>query len=534
MKKIKSLFIIAVGAIIVSSCNKKITADELNPNAPTNVTPNLLVGTILSDVSGTGSQGSLGGINSWSSVHQWNQYFCSNYGYYATNIYSWTSGPFDGYLVLKNVVQMEKEATDRGVAAVNPFEALGKFTRAWYYYNMTSMFGDIPVTNALAGASNPTPAYTPQKQVFQYILNTLDSANTDFASLIASNDNSLSSTQDIFYSGNLTAWQKLVNSFKLRVLISLSAQAGDADLQVAQQFANIYNNPSKYPVFASTADDFKLTFVNPPYTTYGFTPSNYGSIAQRYNSSYTYVNALTTLQDPRVYLNCEPAARLVDSFKTTPTDFRVFKGASTGETLENMYSEAGSGQLSLINFYRYFTSYTGYPDVLVGYNELQFNIAEAMNRGWVTGDAETAYKNGVLTSLAYYGITPAQTSYRALFHSGTTPTDTTGYVYTFNFSTYYAQPSVKYAAGTAGLNQILMQKYISMFNNSGWEPYFTYRRTGVPAFQGGSGVGNNGTIPLRWSYPYGEQTYNAKNWQAAITNQGFSADDLNQKMWLIK
>jgi hypothetical protein len=41
-------------------------------------------------------------------------------------------------------------------------------------------------------------------------------------------------------------------------------------------------------------------------------------------------------------------------------------------------------------------------------------------------------------------------------------------------------------------------------------------------------------IPLRWAYPVTEQTQNTANWQKAISNQGFTADDLNQTMWLLK
>jgi len=117
---------------------------------------------------------------------------------------------------------MENEALHSGNTAVNPFEAMGRFIRAYYYYNMTSMMGDIPQGTDLQAFDNPTPAYTPQKQVFKYILNTLDTANTDLTTLIAAKDKSLSTTQDIYFGGDLTKWQKLVNSFKLRVLISLS------------------------------------------------------------------------------------------------------------------------------------------------------------------------------------------------------------------------------------------------------------------------------------------------------------------------
>jgi hypothetical protein len=84
------------------------------------------------------------------------------------------------------------------------------------------------------------------------------------------------------------------------------------------------------------------------------------------------------------------------------------------------------------------------------------------------------------------------------------------------------------------INQIVLQKYIAMFQNSGYEAYYNWRRTGVPTFLTGSGVGNNNTIPLRYQYPLSEQQQNSTNYQAALTAQGFSTDDLNQTMWLLK
>ena len=70
--------------------------------------------------------------------------------------------------------------------------------------------------------------------------------------------------------------------------------------------------------------------------------------------------------------------------------------------------------------------------------------------------------------------------------------------------------------GTTGLNRILVQKHLSFFQNSGWEAYCNYRRTGVPAFRGGIGVGNKGTIPKRWTYPARELNRNGINLKAAL------------------
>ncbi|MCW3107680.1 MAG: hypothetical protein JWQ09_2186, partial [Segetibacter sp.] len=230
MNLFKNILIAAIAAMSVSSCNKTIDELQVNSNKASSVTPDLILGTVLLNVSGTGSAGSLGGINAWDDVHKFNQYYLGAYGYYGDNQYNWQNGSFDSYLVLKNVVQMEKEAANKGLPEINPYEAIGKFTRAWYYYNMTSMMGDIPLTDALQ-SDNPAPSYTTQKEVFKYVLNILDTANTHFASLISAGDNTIaSSTQDIFFAGNLSKWQKTVNSFKLRVLIALSNKSGDADL----------------------------------------------------------------------------------------------------------------------------------------------------------------------------------------------------------------------------------------------------------------------------------------------------------------
>ena len=540
MKQSKYLFYILI-ALAAASCTKKIDGKEINPNVPSSVPPQLILGTLLNDMAGNGPQGALGGTLSWGEVAQWDQYHCQNYDYYGTNIYSWaaTNASFDPYLVMQNEKQMELEAKTRGTSAVNPYEAVGRFVKAYYYYHLTSMYGDIPLETALEGPEVTTPTYSTQEKVFAYILSQLDSANSELATLIAANDNSLSAAQDIYYGGVLTSWQKAVNSFKLRVLVSLSNQASDATLNVAAQFAAILNSPSTYPVFASEGDDLAFVF-NPggtsTYSTYPFNPSNFGSIAGRFNMAATYVSALTTINDPRVFITCDPAWALVTNVDS-PAQYQFFVGASTGLDLGQMYGNASAGDYSFIGRYRYYSNFTGDPDVLVGYKEMCFNIAEGIERGWASGSAETWYQNGIKASMAFYGIDISQKPQTAHFlpPGANSVTQIAPYSYNFDWTAYYAQPTVKLSATPAtAINQIVLQKYIVCFENSAYEGYFNWRRTGTPAFQAGTGVGNGGVIPLRWAYPVGEQTQNGKNWQAALSSQGFSADDLNQTMWLIK
>ena len=107
--------------------------------------------------------------------------------------------------------------------------------------------------------------------------------------------------------------------------------------------------------------------------------------------------------------------------------------------------------------------------------------------------------------------------------------------YVASVTDYLAQPSVTYLGDNAdGLAQILNQKYIAFWQNSNWESFFNARRTGIPAFKTGDGTGNSGIIPMRWQYPFAEQTANTSNYDAAVQSQFGGSDDINGVLWLNK
>jgi hypothetical protein len=167
-----------------------------------------------------------------------------------------------------------------------------------------------------------------------------------------------------------------------------------------------------------------------------------------------------------------------------------------------------------------------------------FNIAEAINRGWATGDAELWYKTGINASLGFYNIKEGTNTFYYLKAGGkvTENGDYIPYSVDFNFDNFYSQPSIKYAGNSvAGLEQIIKQKYVAFFQNSGFEAYYNYRRTRFPSFaQGGAGTGNSGKIPLRFQYPGTERSTNGENLAAALSRQFSGSDDINAAMWLIK
>jgi hypothetical protein len=230
----------------------------------------------------------------------------------------------------------------------------------------------------------------------------------------------------------------------------LSNKEADADLAIKTKFAETVSNPTKYPVFASDADN--LTFVyNNQFNKYSTNPDNFGFDATRYNMSATYLGNLASLKDPRTFFVAEPASALVASGKL-PNSYDAFAGAGAGEDLATMSKNAGDGKYSFINRKRYYQTYTAESTTQVGYQELCFNMAEAAHRGWITGQsAETWYQNGIKASQAFYGVKEGANTVTFQKPSGTLAESVT-YAVDYKYADYYAQATVKYAgSGTTGL-----------------------------------------------------------------------------------
>jgi len=495
MKKLLYIFILLV--VTFAGCTK-FEELEKNPNLPSEVPPSLILPTVINGMV----------YYPWSAEQRWNQFWCSNYAYYDDQQYDWTSTSFN-YSKLNDVKQMVAEAKRIGLPENNAYSALAKFFNAYYYVDMSMRLGDIPLSEAMQGIDNTKPKYDTQKAVFQQALVWLEESNSDLQKLIDANDNTL--TSDFMLNNDLSKWQKVVNSYKLRVLITLSKKESDTDLNIKQQFSNVIGNPGKYPLMTSLDENLQFIFNNST-DKYPLNPDNYGFTATRNNMSATYLNTLVDLKDPRTFIVAEPApAKIAGGL--TPQDYEAYVGASSGESLDDMSTKMLNGEYSAINKDKYYGTYTGEPSIQIGYIEQCFNIAEAINRGWISGDAEDFYIKGIQASWTFHGADVAA-----------------------NWTEYYNQAAVNYKGNNAdGLNQILIQKYLGFFQNSGWEAYYNNRRTGIPEFLTGPGTANSERIAKRWQYPNSERTTNLDNYNAALQSQyGSQNDDINSEMWVIK
>ncbi|MBS7567085.1 SusD/RagB family nutrient-binding outer membrane lipoprotein [Mucilaginibacter sp. Bleaf8] len=484
MKKL--LLILLAGMAITQTSCKKFSEFQTDPNKSTSSTPDLLLNTI--------EQSAFQSTNL-------NVALASRQMVYTDAVslqqyYGWTRGSYDNYNNLRQVLKMEQAASSMGKPEYLP---LAKFFRAWYFLQLTQMFGDIPYNQALKGdESISVPAYDKQEDIYLSILNDLKAANDQITGSTPAIQN------DIVYNGNMQQWKRAINSLSLRVLLSLSLKENDARYEIKKRFADIVNNPNQYPVFTSNTDNAQLKFYDLQSNRYPYFNNN--DIQTANYMEETFVDLLKSLKDARLFSFADKAPK----FASLPaTDFNAYGGARGSAPVNENNARTVAGEVSKINP-RFYNNPVNEPSIALGYPELQFILAEGAARGWINGNAGDYYKKGIQASMLFYSIDQS------------------------SIDTYLAQNAVQLSAGDA-IQKIITQKYIASFMNSGWQPFFEQRRTGFPAFDvSGAGVLNNKRIPKRWMYPESELRLNKQNVTSAIARQYPEGDNINGTMWLLK
>ncbi|WP_439584538.1 SusD/RagB family nutrient-binding outer membrane lipoprotein [Dyadobacter bucti] len=346
--------------------------------------------------------------------------------------------------------------------------------------NLVNTFGNIPYSEAL-DPEKPLPKYDDAKTVYDALLTRLDAALPKLESGGTPFGNG-----DLLYQGDIPKWVKFGNSIKLKLaMIIADSDAAKAKTMVAEAAPK---------VFTSNADKAAFPYVS--------TPPNYNPIAQNMNPLYssrqdfvaseTILNPMNELMDPR-----RPA------FFTTVDD--KFVGGKYG--FLNTYSAFSHVGDNIID--------PTLEGMILDYSEVEFLLAEAVERGFITGSAAEHYNKGVTASILYWldniGV-PAATATTAA-------------------AAYLAQPKVAYAtAGATWKEKIGFQKWLALYNR-GWESWVEWRRLDFPKLLPPTG-GNAPAglaIPVRMIYPINEQTLNGANRSSAADAIG--GDLATTKLW---
>lgn len=423
---------------------------------------------------------------------------------------------FGGIRVLRNIDPMLKYAMDNEDTYPS-YLGLAHFLRAWQFFQLTMQLGDIPYSQALKGESEgiEKPAYDSQKEVFLGILKELDQADSAFA---AGSD----FDGDFIYGGDVDQWRRLANSFQLHVLMNLYKKTGDNDLNVIQRFKKV----SSRPLMRDFDDNFAVTYINTSGYCYPWSSTD---LQKNQFTIYPMVSAtliglLKAHNDRRLFYYAEPATSALQG-GLTADDYDAYIGVEPSDPYPSTTTAHSNGEFCDVNK-RYVELYNAEPVSLFSYWELQFILAEATVRGWISGTpAQTYYANGIESSMNFIA------NYTPDMYNHGMPLDA-GYI--------SAYPATVALSGSESnqIQQIITQKYMAGFlqgsNNNAW---FEFRRTGYPQFVLNPNTNLNTPsteFPVRWRYPQDELSYNGEHYKAAIQSQFGGIDDVNQVMWLLK
>lgn len=511
MKNIKYL-IVAVFALSIASSCKKFTELNTDPNVPTKVSPDLLATQVLKDAYRFWNPNAtdFGTGNLWAKHTAILETNPNPYQYYYSY---WPFGGFGSYKKLTDLKRMVEFAA--GTQAESSYRGLALFMKASYGFSMTLDMGDVPYSEAgKAEEGIMQPKYDKQADVFAGILTDLKNAEAAFAT-------GKTFGGDIMYNGDPAKWRKLCNAMQLRVLQTLSKKITAAQ---KTRFADIVAAGN---LMTDNADNFQLKYLDNDNAKHPFFT---GEGRRIYIApSKLVVDALKNWNDRRLFYFAEPAQFLITG-GALESDFTAYEGAPTELSADQLALNRGLGKYSLMNK-RYVLVRAGDPMLQFTYSEQCFIIAEAIEEGWLAGNAQTYYENGVKAILKYYMALPSAT-----------PANLHGMAITQTYIDNYFTGEAAYKTGGTKadrLKQIITQRWLlDFFQGNSLFSYRTFLRTGYPVFPLDPSTSLNPDdktiFPKRWKYPTDEQVSNPVNYTKAIADQFGGYDGINKVPWWLQ
>ena len=423
----------------------------------------------------------------------------------------WIYGSFGNFKYLTDLNDMVTFA--EGSVAEPSYRGLALFLKAWYGFNATLSMGDIPYSEAGKAQDGITqPVYDKQADVFAQILDDLKQAESYFAQ-------GVDFSGDFMYGGDASKWQKLCNAMQLKVIQTMSKKA------TADQKARFAAIVSAGNLMTSYDDDLKLVYTENTNATYPF----YNGNNQRLDEapSTITVDALKKNKDNRLFYFAEPAQVKIDE-GLTETDFDAYVGAPYQLDANTLSINNDAGHYSILNP-RYVQFRDNDPLLYFTYAEQCFIIAEAIEEGWVSGNAKDYYEKGVKAQLSYFMNLPHTAG---LVH---------GMEITQSYIDNYFTGEAAYKTGgtkTDRLQQIWIQRWLIDFFQPNSSYYYQFLRVGYPEYildpVTSLNQDNPNQFPKRWYYPNNEVTTNPVNYQKAIDEQFGGIDNTMQVPWYLK
>jgi len=488
LKYIFFLFLI----ISLFSCTKDFEEINTNPNEPDNIDPKLQFSYVLNRAASERSD-------------QWrgNLIYCSIWaqhlsGPYETDRYITTDQDWLGAWWNNSYLRVGRDLFDviAKVEAGSNLHSMATIFKVFFFQRLTDMHGDIPYSEANQGASFPQPKFDKQEDIYASFVTELQDA---VAALDESKD--AVGSADILFNGDLNKWRKFGNSILLRVAMRMSKVAPEAAKTAGsiaiQNGVMVSNGDIAYvPFSGSSPDGINANGIAEVFQDFGIT-------GHLFRFSDEFVNLILNNDDPR-------EDNLIVTYKN---DGSIDNTVGSGDHLGRPNGiNPGNDDFVFAQPRRDVLVQYNSPVIYMSFAEVEFLRAEAMVRGWVTGDAQQAYESGIRAACKHLELYP-----------NADPIDND------DIEDYLEENGVEYDEDDA-LELINTQKWIALLFD-GFEAYANYRRSGYPDLTPGLADGESGgEIPRRLRYPIGEKVNNPINYEAAVSRLS-EGDDLMARMW---
>lgn len=371
-------------------------------------------------------------------------------------------------------------------ASNEAYAAVGDIMQSYLFSQLTDLWGDVPYTEALGALEGQfLPKYDTQEGIYTDpetgILAVLKKATT-----VLENTNA-SINGDVLFKGDLNKWVRFANSLQVRYLMRISKRTTN--------FSELQTLADGGMIMQSNADNAVVPYLSSAPNQFPLFNASAGTY-QEHSMTTTVDSVLKAWNDPRVAVLFKPSKA---SQNLAMPEYNGLQNGQSSSTIAangidlNNISLFGSIFRDVAN---------GVDAQYMQYSEVQFALAEAVTRGYITGDANAYYQNGIAASFEYYKTQ--------------LPAD------------YFSREAIALTGTADDLTKILSQKWLSLIS-VGHEAWFNVRRTGIPNLKPGPDNFNENKYPVRYLYPESEQATNNDNYQEAVSRIG--GDNINSKGW---
>ena len=414
--------------------------------------------------------------------------------------------------IMKNVNMMNElynGMSDEEKAQYDVYMDLANITKCYGIGFISDLFDDVPYSEAFGAFSNNFfPKYDTQQEVYKAAISELKEIATRLNGMTLDPDipvHALLASQDVFFGGDLDKWSRFASSIRLRMAMRLSEVDPDyAKSEIADIVSNfdLITEPEYNAVWIERDanrknDNSRIWRSYKEQRTWG---------AMSFLApGYMFYELMQPANDPRIPVLFAPDKNgeytALDQLPSHPHIDPVDYSADIAASYPSQYNwTTFGGNYNL-------------PFLIVTSSEINFILAEAAQRKWITANAKAYYDKALQQSIdLYYDINANSTD--VIYNFKPTKPDQTAIDDFINNST---------AAYDGTIECIIEQKYIHFNMHKPYEIWNDLRRVGYP------NIPNKGLCTetvVRMPYPGSEETTNFDNFKEVNEKNNYTT-----KVW---